>query len=113
MARFAIVISKEKRRAPNAVETLSRRLRTWRCGSFGLAVIPPLVAVLAKMNKRAPAASLPFGRKPERNRCASVSATLNVRGLSLPDQTRVVARRHLDRLLVSLHRAVVSRLSRT
>jgi hypothetical protein len=30
-------------------------------------MIPPLVAVLAKMNKRAPAAHLPFGRKPERN----------------------------------------------
>jgi hypothetical protein len=60
--------------------------------------------------------TLPFGRKPERNsivRWISVSATLNVRGLSFPDQTRVVARRHLDRLLVSLHRAVVSRLSRT
>jgi hypothetical protein len=42
-----------------------------------------------------------------------LSATFNVRGLSLPDQTRVVARRHLDRLHVSLHRAVVSRLSRT
>jgi cytochrome c peroxidase len=35
------------------------------------------------------------------------------RGLSIPDQTRVVVRRHLDRLLVSLHRAVVSRSSRT
>jgi hypothetical protein len=42
-----------------------------------------------------------------------VSTTFNVRGLSLTDQTRVVVRRHLDRLLVSLHRAVVSRLSRT
>jgi hypothetical protein len=41
------------------------------------------------------------------------STTLNVRGLSLPDQTRLVVRRHLDRLLVSLHRAVVSRSSRT
>jgi hypothetical protein len=42
---------------------------------------------------------LPFGRKPERNSHRSmdfpVSATLNVRGLSLPDRTRVVARRHL------------------
>jgi hypothetical protein len=66
------------------------------------------------MNKRAPAASLPFGRKPERNLDrVLISATLNVRGLSLPDQTRVDVRRHLDRLLVSLHRAVVSRLSRT
>jgi hypothetical protein len=46
------------------------------------------------MDKRAPAASLPFGRKPERNstiRWFSVSATLDVRGLSLPDQTRVRA----------------------
>ncbi len=56
--------------------------------------------------------TLPFGRKPERNRFL-VSATLDVRGLSLPDQTRIVVRRRLDRLLVSLHRAVVSRLSRT
>jgi hypothetical protein len=38
----------KEKRAPNAVETLSRRLLTWRCGAFGLAVIPPLVAVLAK-----------------------------------------------------------------
>jgi len=63
------------------------------------------------MNKRAPATPLLFGRKPERD--SSVSATFNVRGLGLPDQTRVVVRRHRDRLLVSLHRAVVSRLSRT
>ena len=40
------------------------------------------------MNKRAPAAYLPFGCKPPRN---WVSATLNVRGLSLPDQTRIVS----------------------
>jgi hypothetical protein len=105
-----------KRRAPNAVLTLSRRLLAWRCGSFGRAVIPPLVAVLAKMNKRAPAA--PRLSAASRSAismfdCALVSATLNVRGLSLPDQTRAAARRRLDRLLVSLHRAVVSRLSRT
>jgi hypothetical protein len=58
--------------------------------------------------------TLPLGRKPERNLDrVLISATLDVRGLSLPDQTRAVARRHHDRLLVSLHRAVVSRLSRT
>jgi hypothetical protein len=106
----------KERRTPNAVETLSRGLLTWRCGSFGLAVIPQLVAVLAKMNKRAPAA--PCLSAASRSAIPSfdgnfISATLNVRSLSLPDQTRVVARRHLDRLLVSLHRAVVSRLSRT
>jgi hypothetical protein len=34
--------------------------------------------------------TLPFGRKPERNlERVLISATLNVRGLSLPDQTRV------------------------
>jgi hypothetical protein len=76
-------------------------------------VIQLLVAVLANDQTRS-GRTLPFGRKPERNsKCASVSATLNVRGLSLPDQTRIVVRRHLDRLLVSLHRAVVSRLPRT
>ena len=31
--------------------------------------------------------TLPFGDEPERN--SSVSATFNVRGLSLPDQTRI------------------------
>jgi hypothetical protein len=38
--------------------------------------------------------TLPFGRKPERN-WFPVSATLHVRGLSLPGQTRVDVRRHL------------------
>ena len=67
-------------------------------------------------NKRAPAASC---LSAARRRAIpsfdgiSVSATLNVRGLSLPNQTRVVVRRHLDRLFVSLHRAVVSHLPRT
>ena len=59
------------------------------------------------MNKRAPAASF----LPAKATAQLVPATFNVRGLSLPDQTRVVARRHLDRLLVSLQRAVVSRSS--
>jgi hypothetical protein len=58
------------------------------------------------MNKGAPAALGAAGAQ-------LVSATFNVRGLSLPDQTRVIVRRHLDRLLVSLHRAVVSHLSCT
>ena len=62
------------------------------------------------MNKRAPAA--PCFSAASRS-AIGASATFNVRGLSLPDQTRIVVRRHLDRLLVSLHRAVVSRLSRT
>jgi hypothetical protein len=76
-------------------------------------VIPPLVAVLENDQTRS-SRTLPFGRKPERNLDrVLISATLNVRGLSLPDQTRGDVRRHLDRLLVSLHRAVVSRLSRT
>jgi hypothetical protein len=44
---------------------------------------------------------------------SGLSATLNVRSLSLPDQTRVVMRRHHDRLLVSLHRTLVRRLPRT
>jgi hypothetical protein len=47
------------------------------------------------------------------NGARMVSATLNMRGLSLPDQTRLSVRRHLDRLHVSLHRAVVSGSSRT
>jgi hypothetical protein len=46
--------------------------------------------------RRYPSATLGFG--------FSLSATLDVRGLSLPDQTRIVVRRHPDRLLVSLHR---------
>ena len=37
---------------------------------------------------------LPCGRKPERNGIFRIAA-LNVRGLSLPDQIRVVVRRHL------------------
>jgi hypothetical protein len=41
----------------------------------------------------------------------SVSATLNVRGLSLPDRTCDFGAAPSDRLLVSLHCAVVSRLS--
>ncbi len=113
MARFAIVTSKGKKG-----EHLTRfkdpfaQSVGWRCASFGLPVIPSLVAVLANDQTRSDRL-LPFGRKPERN-WISLSATLNVRGLSLPDQTRVVAARcHHDRLLVSLHRAVVSRLSRT
>jgi len=60
---------------------------------------------------------LPYGRKPERNSRSlwvqRVSATLDVRGLSLPDQTRVGTRRRHDRLLVSLHRMLVRRLPRT
>jgi hypothetical protein len=55
-----------------------------------------------------------FVGKLERNFfVVRVSATLDVRGLSLRDQTRAVARRHHDRLLVSLHRAVVSGWLRT
>jgi hypothetical protein len=74
-------------------------------------VIPPLVAML-KMYKRTPAAPCLSAASRSAIRF-SVSATLDVQGLSLPDQTRVDVRRHLDRLLVSLHRAVVSRLSHT
>jgi hypothetical protein len=52
----------------------------------------------------APAAETPF---------MLVSATLNVRGLSLPDQTRVVVRRHLSGCSYLCIAAVVSRLPRT
>ena len=80
--------------------------------TVGLSVTCPVIAAARKMNKRAPTARLPFGRKPERNSMV-LSATLNVRGLSLPDQTRIVGAAPSDWLHVSLHRAVVSRLFRT
>jgi hypothetical protein len=74
----------------------------------GSAKDPHADLLVCEMNKRAPEAPFPFDRKPGRNirdaRCA---------GPSLPDQTRVAVRRHHDRLLVSLHRALVRRLPHT
>jgi hypothetical protein len=84
-------------------------MRTWR--KLGSPFAGAISWTLANMNKRGPAAPSLFGRKPERN--SSVSATFNVRGLrpSRPDSA-LSERRHPDRLLVSLHRTVVSRLPR-
>jgi hypothetical protein len=83
---------------------------------IGSGVIPPRLAVPRKQNKQTLLRPHPFGRKPERNsivrwfsgicevslcavsdslarRIADMIRTLNVRGLSLPDRTRVVAQR--------------------
>jgi hypothetical protein len=61
-------------------------------------MIPPLVAVLASGNKQMrPTASLPYGRKPERNSrllwVQKVSTTVDVWGLSLPGRTPALALR--------------------
>jgi hypothetical protein len=71
-------------------------------------VIPPLVALLKNLQTR-PGRTLPFGRKPERNWIFSIRDA-QCAGLEPSRSDPLDVRRHLHRLLVSLHRAMVSRL---